>query len=47
MEEMTALVVKYLKDRYSARWKELTAQATEHRQTSENPKISRRRARSL
>ena len=47
MEEMTRLVVKYLKDRYSARWKELTAQATEHRQTNENPKISRRRARSL
>ena len=37
MEEMTTLVVKYLKDRYSARWKELTAIATEHRKTSENP----------
>ena len=34
---MTTLVVKYLKDRYSARWKELTERATEHRETSGNP----------
>jgi len=37
MEVMTTLVVKYLKDHYSARWKELTAKATEHRKTGENP----------
>jgi len=37
IEEMTTLVVKYMKDRYSARWKELTAKATEHRKTSKNP----------
>ena len=34
---MTTLVVKYLKDRYSARWIELTAKATEHQKTSEIP----------
>ena len=36
MEEMTKLVVKYLKDRYSARWKELTSKTAEHYMTSEN-----------
>ena len=33
---MTKLVVKYLEDRYSAGWKELTAIATEHQETSES-----------
>ena len=37
MKVMTTLVVKYLTDRYSARWKEPTAGATEHRKTSQNP----------
>jgi len=36
MDEMKVLVKDYLKDRYSARWKELTAKAAEHRKTSEN-----------
>lgn len=30
MEEMRKLVVKYLKVRYSARWKELTAKTAKH-----------------
>lgn len=37
MEVMKTLVVNYLTDRYSARWKELTAKATEHRKTGDNP----------
>ena len=36
MEEMPKLVVKYLKDRYSARWKELTSKTAEHHMISEN-----------
>ena len=37
MEVMRTLVVKYLKDRYSARWKELTTKASVHRKTRRKP----------
>ena len=45
---MTTLVVKYLKDRYSAGWKELTAKATENiERPAKTLKISHLRGRSI